>query len=165
MSPCVRGRALRPEPHRYRRGYEPACSVGVLTQRLWARCDALIATDVAPTAVAHARARCGDREGLRIEVGSVEEGPRPTEPLDLVVFSELGYYFTPAALAGVVRRLRRSLAAGGDLVACHWTGTSPDHRIGGHEVHDVLADVLAPSTRRLVDEAHDGFLLGVWCAR
>jgi SAM-dependent methyltransferase len=157
--------ALRPAPHRYRLGFEPACSVGVLTDRLRARCDGLIATDVSPTAVERARARCGNRDGLRIEVRSVEDGPGTDEPLDLVVFSELGYYFSPTDLAAVVEGLRRSMAPGADLVACHWTGTSADHQIGGHEVHEVLAEVLAGTTQRVHDEVHDGFVLGAWRAR
>ena len=36
---------------RYRRGFEPGCSVGVLTAGLAERCDALLASDVDPTAV------------------------------------------------------------------------------------------------------------------
>jgi SAM-dependent methyltransferase len=157
--------ALRAEPHRYRLAYEPACSVGVLTDRLRTRCDALIATDVSPTAVERARARCGGHDGVRIEVASVEDGPGTDEPLDLVVFSELGYYFSTDDLARLVEGLRRSMAPGADLVACHWTGTSPDHQIGGHVVHEVLAEVLGPSARQRRDEVHDGFLLGAWRTR
>ena len=36
---------------RYRRAFEPACSVGVLTQMLAGRCDELLACDVAEAAV------------------------------------------------------------------------------------------------------------------
>ncbi len=157
--------ALRPEPHRYRRGFEPGCSIGVLTERLAGRCEELLAIDVAPSAVARAQARCGERPGLQIEVGGVEDGPPTGEPLDLLVFSELGYYFAPDTLAVIVADLGEAMAPGGDLIACHWTGTSPDHRIGGHEVHDVLAGVLAPHADRTVDQVHDGFLLAAWRIR
>jgi SAM-dependent methyltransferase len=42
----------------YRRAFEPGCSIGELTARLACRCDRIVATDVAPSAVALARERC-----------------------------------------------------------------------------------------------------------
>ncbi len=153
--------ALRPPPHRYRRCFEPACSVGVLTRQLVERCDELLATDVSPTAVASARRRCGDRPGLRIEVGSVQGGPRPGQP-DLLVFSEVGYYFDRLELRDLVDRLVLELAPRGDLVACHWTGESPDHRLHGSEVHEVLSGVLVDRGAYLRSEVHEGFLLDSW---
>ena len=140
--------ALRPEPHRYRLGYEPACSIGVLTERLAPRCDRLLATDVSPSAVAQAKERCGERDGLRIEVGSIQDGPGTDDPFDLVVFSELGYYFDEEELAAVVAGVRCLIGPGGDLIACHWSGESPDHRLSGAVVHDVMARTLASGAER-----------------
>lgn len=159
--------ALRPEPHRYRIAYEPACSVGVLTARLQPRCDALFASDVSPSAVARARLRCGRRDGLQIDVGSVQQGPCTTEPLDLVVFSEVGYYFGASELAVLVGAVRSALGPGGDLVACHWTGTSADHQLGGRTVHEIMARTLDAETGTdlVRSEVHEGFVLGVWRAR
>ncbi|WP_421118633.1 SAM-dependent methyltransferase [Aquihabitans daechungensis] len=154
--------ALRPAPHRYRLGFEPACSVGVLTQRLLARCDRLVATDVSPSAVVEASRRCGHRPGLRIDVAAVEDGPGTLDLPDLVVFSELGYYFDRAGLGAVVERLIRTTAPGGDLVACHWTGDSPDHRLHGSEVHEVLTGSLADRGTHVRSEVHDGFVLDSW---
>ena len=48
--------AMLPKP-RYRSAFEPGCSVGVLTELLAARCDALLATDVAQAALDTARTR------------------------------------------------------------------------------------------------------------
>jgi trans-aconitate methyltransferase len=42
---------------RYRRAFEPGCSIGVLTELLAARTDALISADFAATAVEHAKHR------------------------------------------------------------------------------------------------------------
>lgn len=154
--------ALRPEPYRYRFGYEPACSVGVLTTLLAPRCDTLVATDVSPSAVGQARKRCGLRTGLSVEVGSVQDGPPGDDGPDLVVFSELGYYFTELELAAIVGRIGRRMAPGGDLVACHWTGESADHQLGAATVHDVLGRTLAPIALSMGGEVHDGFLLDAW---
>jgi hypothetical protein len=157
--------ALRPHPHRYRSGYEPACSIGVLTERLAERCDALLATDVAPSAVASAQQRCAGCAGVTISVGSLEAGPHPADPPDLVVISEVGYYLEREELADVVRRLVAAAAPGADLVACHWTGASDDHRLHGREVHEVLALVLGPPASPSGRDGHDGFLLDTWRLR
>ena len=48
--------AALPEPF-YHSGFEPGCSVGVLTSLLAPRCDSLLATEIVPTAMARAEAR------------------------------------------------------------------------------------------------------------
>lgn len=154
--------ALRPEPHRYRLGYEPACAEGVLTELLAARCDALVATDVSPTAVARANDRCGGRAGVRIEAGSVADGPPSGEAPDLIVFSELGYYFDERELEAIVTMLAGRVERGADLVACHWTGVSPDHRLAGATVHRALRRTLASHAQPVRGEVHDGFLIDSW---
>lgn len=157
--------ALRPRPHRYRSGYEPACSIGVLTERLAERCGTLLATDVSPSAVASAEERCAGRAGLTIAVGSVQDGPYPGDAPDLLVLSEVGYYLDRDELVDVVRRLAASCIAGADLVACHWTGESPDHRLRGRDVHDVLAEVLGAPAAPSGADGHEGFLIDTWRLR
>lgn len=154
--------ALRPAPHRYRLAYEPGCSVGVLTEQLVRRCDRLIATDVSATAIARARARCGAATGLHLEVGRVQDGPGTDELLDLLVFSEVGYYLAADELADVLGRLRAGLAPGADVVACHWTGRSDDHRLHGSTVHEILGRAFEGEAEPVIDEVHDGFVLGAW---
>jgi hypothetical protein len=153
---------LRPSPHRYRSGFEPACSIGVLTERLAGRCDTLLATDVAPSAAARARRRCGGRAGVTVAVGSIEGGPYPAAPPDLIVLSEVGYYLARDQLAVVVGDLAAVAAPGAEVVACHWTGESPDHQLHGREVHEVLAEVLGSLAVEVQTASHDGFLLDAW---
>lgn len=145
---------------RYDRAYEPGCSVGEFTVLLAERCNRLVATDVSPTAVARARARCATAASAQVHVGSVTDPP-PAD-LDLVVFSELGYYFTTTELEGLVRKLGGSLRPGGELVACHWLGSSPDHRLDGREVHDVLRASLPAAFTHRRHEEHPGFLIDAW---
>ena len=170
-SPYEQGRyaailaSLRPRPHRYRVGYEPACSVGVLTEALLDRCDVVVATDVSPTAVARARQRCAGRPGAVISVGAVQDGPGTAVAPDLVVFSEVGYYFDRHELRAVTEDLVRTAGAGADLVACHRTGESVDHRLGGAEVPEVLGHALAGRADHLGGAVHDGFVLDTWQLR
>lgn len=145
----------------YRSGYEPACSVGALTVRLAGRCERLVAVDVAPTAVRRAADRCRLLPHVHLEVGSVTEPP--DEVFDLVVLSELGYYFSRPALDAVLDGVLERLAVGGELVACHWTGCSDDHVLSGAAVHEVIArrTDLEP-LRHHVAVPGETFLLDSW---
>ena len=83
---------------RYSRAFEPACSVGVLTAALAERCDSLLACDIAPTAVHLARERCVGFSNVRVDHADLAKS-LPPGSFDLIVFCELGYYFSAAALA------------------------------------------------------------------
>lgn len=141
---------------------EPGCSIGVLTARLAERSSRVIAFDVAPSAVETARARCQGLDHVDLHVGGLPEDV-PLRPVDVVVWSEVGYYFSPAVLDEVVDRLVGALRPGGRLVACHWRGRSPDHARTGDEVHARIGehpDLLPVETR-----AHPTFVLDEWRRR
>ena len=58
-------------PHgRYRRAFEPGCSIGTLTEQLADRCDRLLAADVSERAVARNRARLGGARRACVSSGS-----------------------------------------------------------------------------------------------
>ena len=122
---------------RYQRGFEPGCSIGVLTERLAALCDSLAAIDISLTAVNRARQRCRQWPNLAISHGALPDAI-PGGTFDLVVLSEIGYYFEPRVLDRISRRLVEQLNPGGVLLAAHWLGESADHRIGGNQVHDII---------------------------
>jgi len=153
--------ASLPRPS-YRRAFEPACSVGVLTEMLAPRCESLLATDAVPAAVDAARARVAHLPHVSVAQQRVPED-WPDGRFDLIVLSELGYYLP----AEHVRRLgvlaAESLDNDGALVAVHWrhriedlplTGddvhaiiaaTAGIERLGGYADHDVLIDVFVPA--------------------
>src|ERR1700709_2075359 len=74
----------------YRRGFEPGCSIGVLTARLPRRCASLLATELAPSAVATARERLASYDGVEVAQLAVPQD-WPAGTFDLVVLSEIGY--------------------------------------------------------------------------
>ena len=132
---------------RYRRGFEPGCAVGELSRRLAGRCDALVAWDGAPTVVDVARQRLAAWPNVEVDVGAVPVA-WPEGTFDLIVLSEIGYYFERLELGRLVARSIGSLESGGTLLATHWLGRSPDHALHGDDVHDVLGAEL--------DLVHDG---------
>lgn len=143
----------------YRRGYEPGCSVGVLTARLAPRVKHLIACDVSDTAVARAKERCHPISHVEIHQGDVATGA-PEGTFDLMVFSELGYYFSADQLRAIVDRLADRLEPGGEFLAVHWLGDSPDHLLHGDEVHGVIGQTLPCDW--LTGSRHPGFRIDSW---
>jgi SAM-dependent methyltransferase len=129
--------ALLPR-QRYGAAFEPGCSIGVLTAMLASRCDRLLACDMIPEAVSSARARTAGLPGVQVAQRAVP-GQWPPHSFDLIVFSELLYYFGDADLDQVLRLGAGSLRPGGHLLAVHWRRLAPDHPRTGDEVHQRLA--------------------------
>jgi SAM-dependent methyltransferase len=129
--------ALLPR-QRYGAAFEPGCSIGVLTSRLASRCDSLLACDAIPDAVAAAQARTAGQPGVRVEQ-RVVPGEWPTGAFDLIVFSEILYYFDDLDLNQMLRLGLLALRPGGHLIAVHWRHPAPDHPRSGDDVHRVLA--------------------------
>lgn len=106
---------------RYARGLEIGCANGVLSRRLAGRAEALLAVDVSETALARAKRRCADLAAVRVKRMAFPRDA-PDETFDLVVCSEVAYYWSDADLAAAGAWLRRGLVPGGDLLMVHWTG-------------------------------------------
>ena len=121
--------------------YEPGCSVGVLTAALARMAERVVAIDFAPSAAHRARTRCAACSNVEVHCASVATYV-PQAPVDLVVFSELGYYFDPPELARIGRVLSQQLNPRGEFLAVHWLGYSPDHVTHGDQVHETLRRTL-----------------------
>lgn len=119
---------------RYRRSFEPACGAGFLTRRLAARCDEVLASERSPRGVEATAGRCADLSNVRVAVGLLPE-QWPDGTFDLVVLSELLYYFDTDDLDDVLARTARSLEPDGQVVAVHYRLPVPEHVRSGDEVH------------------------------
>lgn len=115
---------------RFANTLEIGCSIGVLTQRLKAHTDTLLAIDLSEPALERARARNPDVTVQRREIP--EE--YPPGDFDLVIASEVLYYLDAPALEDTIGRFR------GTLVAVHWRGPTERYPFTGDEVHARLAD-------------------------
>ncbi|MFJ9622936.1 SAM-dependent methyltransferase [Streptomyces sp. NPDC101181] len=118
---------------RYRAAFEPGCSVGVLSALLAPRCDALLCADRAPRAVEAASRRLARMPQVTVRHMSVP-GQWPAGSFDLVVLSELLYYFGSADRARVLRHSIDSLGDGGHLVTVHWNHPVDEHTRTGREI-------------------------------
>jgi SAM-dependent methyltransferase len=122
---------------RYRHAFEPGCSIGILTERLAQLCDGVLAIDFTPTAAASAAARCAHLKQVEIRCGSITDSIAGYK-FDLLVLSEIGYYFKPEEWRRIATTLIDAVPAGGTVLAAHWLGHSEDHCISGDVVHEIL---------------------------
>jgi SAM-dependent methyltransferase len=143
---------------RYRSAFEPGCSIGVLSALLAPRCDQLIATEIIPSALAQARQRLAPYPHVRLSEEAIP-AHWPDGPFDLVVLSEIAYYFDAATLAGIVDRLLGTMERGATLVGVHWRGPT-DYPLSGDAAHEILDD--RRSLVRTVHHVEADVLLDVW---
>lgn len=150
--------AALPRP-RFRRAFEPGCSIGVLTHGLALRCDHLLATDIVGTALAQARQRVAALDHVEIRRLAIpDEWPPGT--FDLIILSEIGYYFSSDDLDRVVTAAVRSIEPGGHLLAAHWRHPVAGYPLTGDAVHVALAD--ADGLTRESHHVERSFLLDVF---
>jgi trans-aconitate methyltransferase len=143
---------------RYRSGFEPGCSIGALTERLAPRCERLLAVDHMAATVAVARRRVAPFPHVRVERRTIPDD-WPPGPFDLLVLSEVCYYFDVGELVELMERARQSLEPGATVVAVHWTGQT-DYPLTATRTHEVLAEI--PTFEAVAHHVDEQFLLDVW---
>ncbi|WP_066742342.1 class I SAM-dependent methyltransferase [Cupriavidus sp. D384] len=150
--------AALPEPH-YAHALEAGCATGLLTERLAARCDALLAVDLAPRAIERTRARVARLAHVEARVARLPDA-WPAGRFDLIVLSELGYYFDRAAWLQTVAYAAEALAPAGTIVACHWLRPFPERRQSTRHLHAAIAR--QHGLHRHVRHLEPDFLLDAW---
>ena len=141
---------------RYRRAFEPGCSIGVLTAALADRCDEVLAADVDECAVSTARSELARHGHVRVERLSVPQ-EWPDGMFDLVVISEVAYYLARPELEQLLDCAVGSLAPRGTLLACHWRHPVPDYPATGDDVHQRL--LARPELSQAVSHVEEDFRL------
>lgn len=138
---------------RYARALEVGCSIGVLTGLLAPRCDTLIAIDASATAIAAAKKH--PLENVTFEVGTLPQD-FPAGPFELIVLSEVLYYFVAADLQRVAALCLDALAPSGEIILCHWLGET-NYPLTGTEASELFATAVAlklPTRVHLRDEVY-----------
>ncbi len=143
---------------RYGRAFEPGCSIGVLTKALASRCDRLLAVDGSEQATATASARVAGCDHVEVRRATIPDD-WPDGPFDLLVLSEICYYFDLGELDVLVARATSSLAPNATVVAVHWTGPT-DYPLTAAQTHARLA--ATTGFLPAVSHREDRFLLDVW---
>ncbi|WP_395396381.1 SAM-dependent methyltransferase (plasmid) [Novosphingobium sp. BL-8A] len=145
---------------RFAAALEVGCANGVFTQLLAPRCKRLQAVDVSPTALAKARQRCAGLRGVTFEQ-RIMPVDAPAGPFDLVLLSEVVYYWDDADLARLARYLKSSVCSEGYLLLVHWTGQT-DYPKSGDEAVSELRRLLADHVAVQVEDRCDSYRLDLW---
>lgn len=134
---------------RYRHAVEPACGVGLVTERLARRADHVSASDRFPRSAAVTETRCAGLSNVTVAVADVRDGP--SGPADLVVLGEVLYYFDQSTVRDVVDRWAAACERDGHVVLVHHRPTVDVHVLTGDEVHALAIDVMGPPIVSMVD--------------
>jgi SAM-dependent methyltransferase len=140
-------------PAVYARGLEIGCSIGVLSRLLAERCHELISLDINDRALDRARTRCADRSNVRFELADVTK-TFPEGPFDLIVLSEVGYYWSDADLS-LARARIASTGSRGTLALVHYLPKVDDYLRDGDAVHEAfLSDERFERRRAMREELY-----------
>jgi len=138
---------------RYRRALEVGCSIGELTRMLALRCETLLALDGSETAISEARRQTP--ANVTFGVAWLPDA-FPAGTFDLIVLSEVLYYFSAPDLTQIARRCAAALDPEGEIILCHWLGET-DYPLSGDRASDLFAAEMAfslPVQTRLHDETY-----------
>jgi cyclopropane fatty-acyl-phospholipid synthase-like methyltransferase len=124
--------------HNIRTALEVGCSIGIFTRQLARRCKSLLADDVAEQALEQARRNCEGLNHVRFERMQIPL-EWPTEEFDLIVFSEVLYYFSPHHIRRAAKCSLASLSPTGLVLLVHWTGPTDYPCQGDEAVRHYLA--------------------------
>jgi len=123
---------------KYERAFEIGCSIGVLTAQLATRCQHLLAVDVADAALARARERCAGLPQVDVQCMQVPDTVPPGD-FDLIVLSEVGYYWSLDDLHRALNWIFAAMRSGGHVVLVHWTAVVADYPLTGDDVHETAS--------------------------
>ncbi len=126
-------------PSRFLHALEIGCSIGVLTSLLAGRCDKLLSVDVSRDALHSARVRCAEKPNVTFAQMQVPN-EFPPGTFDLIVVSEVGYYWSMSDLKRSIDKIAAA-AQRGTVELVHYLPKVEDYPLGGDEVHEAfLAD-------------------------
>jgi len=136
---------------RFKNAFEIGCAIGVLTEKLAAKCDRLLSVDYSELGLVEARKRCSHLPQVRFEQMQIPK-QFPTENFDLILFSEVGFFLTMEDLLETKQKIIDHLLPGGYLLMVHYRGTAGDYFIlDGETVHNTFVENSASSLKHLGD--------------
>ena len=145
---------------RFASALEVGCANGVLTTRLAQRCDSLLAVDVSDTALTAARARCGAQSNVRVERRRLP-AEAPDGAFDLVLLSEVVYYWDSADISRLADYLRTAVLPGGHILLVHWIGET-DYPKSGDDAVAELQVALGEAVTVVRSDRYDAYRLDLW---
>jgi SAM-dependent methyltransferase len=151
--------AALPGDH-FERILEIGCANGALTERLAKYCDQLIAVDVVDRVLERARQRCAGLPNVSVRKASIP-ADRIDGPFDLILLSEVAYYWDSADIRLAGGYLREVVEAGGSLLLVHWTGET-DYPKSADEAVAELRQATGEAFKETIAQRHPHYRLDLW---
>jgi len=143
----------------YAQALEVGCAKGVLTSQLAEWCGALLAIDVSETALAAAQQRLTDAPHVEFERMAFP-GDAPDRQFDLVVLSEVAYYWNDPDLKRSASWLKSHMVPGGDILLVHFTGET-DYPQTGDGAADMLIELTSPIMGLIASQRREHYRLDI----
>lgn len=146
---------------RFAHAFEVGCSIGVLTKQLAARCDAVMAVDVADAALRSAAERCAELPHVRF-ARMVVPGDWAPGRFDLILFSEVLYYLSAAGRQAAARLSVENLLPGGAILLVNWHGPTDGGLTGDAAAEEFIAACapLRPTVQQRAERYRLDLLMG-----
>lgn len=146
-------------PDRFERALEVGCANGVLTQRLSNICESIVAIDVSDTALQRARQR--NLTSTHVQFYNMPfPHQTPSGSFDLILLSEVVYYWSAADIAAAGAWIEKHIALKGDLLLVHWIGETNYPQTGDDAV-SLLRQSL-PNFQTIESDRRDAYRLDLW---
>lgn len=149
---------------RYAHALEIGCAYGVLTGQLAPLCDHLLAIDISTKALAKARERLSDCPGVTLARLAFPQETPDVEAFDLIVLSEVAYYWDRVDLDRACAWLRGHVAPGGRIILVHYTGET-DYPHSGDDAAALLWSELSSDFGIEMAERRETYRLDLWKRR
>ena len=120
----------------FKRALEVGAAEGIFTEMLAPQCDALIGVEVADVAVERARERLAPLKNVEFIQAALPNN-MPDGMFDLIVLSDVLYYFPKDVLLDLLRQFEERLEPGGMIFTLHYLGRIGAPLMGG-DVHDLM---------------------------
>jgi SAM-dependent methyltransferase len=145
---------------RFERVLEIGCANGALTERLAKYCDQLIAVDVVDRVLERARQRCAGLPSVSIRKAAIPVD-NMDGPFDLILLSEVAYYWDSADIRRAGGYFLEAVGAGGFLLSVHWTGET-DYPKSADEAVAELKQATGEAFKETFAQRHPHYRLDLW---
>ena len=146
---------------RYRSALEIGGSIGVLTEMLAHSCDSILSIDVSKLAQDQAIQRCQKLKQVQFGLMNFPH-EYSEEKFDLILVSEVGYYWCREDLQTAQQRIFELLEPNGHLLLVHWLPVSPDYPLTGDEVHDSFIECVPVDLQHLQSQRNENYRLDLF---
>lgn len=137
---------------KYGRALEIGAAEGVFTERLAPYCSSLVAVEVADAAVARAKERLASCPSVTV-VQAALPNQMPDGQFDLILASDVLYYFPKDVVVKLLKIFESRLNPGGTLFTLHYLGDFRQTLLG-RDVHDLMKS--QSTLEQIHDETVDG---------